>query len=305
VLPNPATRVPELPPPPTLVELVAGFAKREGCTDALFPGLRFFRCTMRSTFEKTQAPGPVLTVVAQGRKTVRWEGQELVYDPSRYFVLTGEGTFAGCVTEASAGRPYLAVCLSIPPDLIAKTLLALADGTPAAAEPGFPAYTAPLDSGMRDAVIRFLLAIDDPVERQVLAPLALEEIVFRLLRSDAAAAVRAAVGQSNDAAQIKKAMSFMRARATAPISVEDVARHVAMSPSHFAHRFRAVARVSPMRYLKQLRMDQARAVLLAGGARISEAAAQVGYESASHFTRDFKSTFGTAPAAYVRRFRSA
>ena len=67
------------------------------------------------------------------------------------------------------------------------------------------------------------------------------------------------------------------------------------------HRFRAVARVSPMRYLKQLRMDQARAVLLAGGARISEAAAQVGYESASHFTRDFKAYFGVPPAEYGRR----
>jgi len=97
----------------------------------------------------------------------------------------------------------------------------------------------------------------------------------------------------------------MRARLTQPISVDEVARSVAMSPSHFAHRFRAVARVSPMRYLKQLRLEQARLLLIGSGARARQAVASVGYESASHFARDFKQSFGASPAAYVRRFRSA
>jgi AraC-like DNA-binding protein len=76
-----------------------------------------------------------------------------------------------------------------------------------------------------------------------------------------------------------------------------------MSPSHFAHRFRALARVSPMRYLKQVRLTEARALMLAGHAGVAEAAARVGYESASHFARDFKSSFGAPPARYVRALR--
>ncbi|MGZ3437923.1 MAG: helix-turn-helix domain-containing protein, partial [Polyangia bacterium] len=119
------------------------------------------------------------------------------------------------------------------------------------------------------------------------------------------AVLRAAVARDRDADSIQQAMLFMRAHATRPLSVEEVARHVAMSPSHFAHRFRAVARTSPMRYLKQVRLLDARALLLADGLRVNEAAARVGYESASHFTRDFKSYFGATPADYVRRFRIA
>jgi AraC-like DNA-binding protein len=95
----------------------------------------------------------------------------------------------------------------------------------------------------------------------------------------------------------------MRRNAAQALSVEDIARHVAMSPSHFAHRFRAVARVSPMRYLKHVRMSDAREIMIATGARVAEAASRVGYESPSHFTRDFRSHFGAAPAEYVRRFR--
>jgi AraC-like DNA-binding protein len=137
------------------------------------------------------------------------------------------------------------------------------------------------------------------MERKILAPLIVEEIVFRLLRSDAAAIVRRAVTHEQDA-HIQAAMRFIRENSTRRLSVKEMARHVAMSPSHFAHRFRAVARVTPMRYLKQVRLQEARRLLLADGLRIAETATRVGYESASHFARDFKSWFGTTPGALVR-----
>jgi AraC-like DNA-binding protein len=121
-----------------------------------------------------------------------------------------------------------------------------------------------------------------------------------LLRSDAAAAIRSAVPRGPDGASVARGIRFIRDNAHRPLSVAEVARHVAMSPSHFAHRFRAVARVSPMRYLKQVRMAEARQLMLAGGLRAAEAAARVGYQSASHFARDFKAIFGAAPAAPSR-----
>jgi AraC-like DNA-binding protein len=287
-----------------LGRLIAAGARAEGCTDALFPGVRYARYLAPSSFYKDHAVGPVLIVVAQGRKVARWGAGELAFDPSHHLVVTGEGSFEGRVVEASADRPYLGVMVLLPPDVVAKVLLALAGTEPAVAAETLPAFLAPLDQALTDNVVRFLQAVEDPVARAVVAPLALEEIVFRLLRSDAAAVVRSAVGQAHDAIQIQKAMSFMRVHLAEPISVEDVARNVAMSASHFAHRFRAVARVSPKRYLKQLRLERARQLLIGNGTRASEAGASVGYESASHFARDFKQTFGAAPAAYVRRFRS-
>ena len=108
-----------------------------------------------------------------------------------------------------------------------------------------------------------------------MAPLAVEELVFRLLRSDAAAAVYGAI-RAGDARPITEAMRLMRMQAFRRLSVEAIARQVAMSPSHFAHRFRAIARMSPMRFVKEVRLDAARTLLLSEGARASDVALRVG-----------------------------
>ncbi|WP_437669958.1 AraC family transcriptional regulator N-terminal domain-containing protein [Sorangium sp. So ce131] len=282
--------------------LIASQAEAEGCTDAAFPGMRFVRVSRPSTCRILHALGPTLMVVGQGRTTARFSDHELEYDASRYAVVATEAAFEEAVTEADSASPYLAMSLEIPPDAIAKVLLALADAGAEPAAEAATAFVSDLDAPIEDAVVRLLRAIRDPVERRIVAPLALEELVFRLLRSEAAAMVRGAVRRDRDADKIQAAMRFLRANLERPLSVEDVARHVAMSPSHFAHRFRAVARASPMRYLKQLRLLHARALLLSG-LRASEVAQRAGYESASHFTRDFKRCFGAAPGDYAARFR--
>jgi AraC-like DNA-binding protein len=128
----------------------------------------------------------------------------------------------------------------------------------------------------------------------------MDEILFRLLRSDAAAAVRSGVGASADAHRIIESMQFIREHHAKKLDVQKVARHVAMSPSHFAHRFRAVARISPMRFLREVRLDRARALLFENGARASDVALQVGFESPAHFTREFKRRFGTPPSHVLR-----
>jgi AraC-like DNA-binding protein len=283
--------------------LVSAHATADGCTDALYPGVHFYRFSRPESFRKTHTKGSTFTAVVQGRKVARMSGVELFYDPCRYLVITGETEFEGTILEASRERPYLAVILDIPADLVAKTLLGLAEADVEPLEEGVPAFVADLDAPIKGAVIRLLRAIDDPIERRFVAPLVMEELVFRLLRCNAAAVLRSAVRRDRDAEAVSRAMHFMRRNAAQALSVEDIARHVAMSPSHFAHRFRAVARVSPMRYLKHVRMSDAREIMIATGARVAEAASRVGYESPSHFTRDFRSHFGAAPAEYVRRFR--
>ena len=180
--------------------------------------------------------------------------------------------------------------------------MALADGSDSRSAPSVSAFTAPLEATLAEPLARLLNAVDDPVERRTLAPLAVEELVFRLLRSDAATAMRGAL-RPRDARPITEAMRLMRLQAFQPLSVEAIARQVAMSPSHFAHRFRVVARMSPMRFVKAVRLDAARTLLLSDGVRASEVALRVGYESAAHFSRDFKRRFGTSPARYARRPR--
>jgi len=285
-----------------LTELVDAAATTEGTTHTAIPGLIVHRISKRTTFEKWRAFGPSFSVVVKGKKVSSYGGQQLSYDRSNYFVVTGEADFVGNVVEAE----LLAFCYQIPAEIVAETLLALADDVPAARDEAIPpAFVVPIDRAIAECSLRLLRAERDPLERKLVAPLVIREIVFRLLRSDAATALRGAVGRDEESVKIGTAMRFIRDNIGRPLAVEDLARHVAMSPSHFAHRFRAIVRMSPMRYVRQLRLQHARRWMVADGLRVNEAATRAGYESTSHFTRDFKSEYGAAPGEYTKRFRQA
>lgn len=288
--------------------LVAERARAPGRCDPLFPGVHFYRATELFRARYTLGFGPHVSVVAQGRKVARFGALELAYAPCHYLVVTGDGMMESELLEASVDHPYLSITIELPCDVIAKTLLALADAdastiVPTDADPP-PAFVGPVDRTIKDTIARYVRACEDPLEQRLVAPHVLEELVFRLLRGDAAAVLRGAVGRDPDAGAIQRAMRFMRERSTHALSVEDVARHVGMGASHFAHRFRAVAQTSPMRYLKQLRLHDARALMLAESLRVAEVATRVGYESTSHFARDFKTHFGATPSEYLRQFRA-
>jgi AraC-like DNA-binding protein len=291
------------PTPDPFVALVAAHAIREGVTEAPYPGVRFLRFSRPTTFAKADFLGPTLTIVAQGVKRTRLGDHELTYDPGRWLVTVGDGCCAGSVLEATGARPYLAVHLEIPAEVVAKVLHALAEADASPAPEPAPAFVSVVDEGIKAVVDRFLRAIDDPLERRIVAPLVLEELVFRLFRSDAAALVRRAVRRDQETVTVEQAMRYVRANLASAHTVEALAKQVRMSPSHFAHRFRAVARVSPMKYVKQARMLEAQRLLMTEPLRVGEVAVRVGYESAAHFTRDFKRTFGATPLAYARRVR--
>jgi AraC-like DNA-binding protein len=290
-----------------LVELLRARMPAPGTTVSALPGVWLFRA------DQPTPPGPARTstmtaaFAAQGKKRVRVDGVDLGYDDRSYLVVRGETSFESSIVEASPRRPYLAVGIQIPPDVVVHTLLALAESrsAPPPVVHAASAFSAPLDDRLVGALTRLIACVDDPAERHVLAPLVLREMVFHLLRSDAADVLRPAAGGCADHGRIRQAMTYIEQRAADRLSVDGIARHVAMSPSHFAHRFREVAQLSPMQYLKHVRLDRARVLLLASGQGASEVARAVGYASAAHFTRDFKRQFGLAPTGYARSFARA
>jgi AraC-like DNA-binding protein len=276
--------------------LALGLARGEGHTPLMFPDLCLYRFDAPTTFVKAATFGVTLGAVLQGAKRLRFGDRALTVDPTGLVVVTRESEHQVSVIQATRRQPYLGVALCFGPERVARALLALteAGGTPA--RESVPAFMLEWDAGLIDALERLLRALADPLDRKLLAPLAVDEILFRLLRSEAAAAVRAGVGPAADARRILEAMRFIRENHAEKLSVDQLARHTAMSPSHFAHRFRAVARVSPMRYLREVRLDAARVRLLGNGSRVSEVAIEVGFESPAHFTREFKRRFGVSPS---------
>lgn len=278
-------------------ELVHELAPGEGHTALRAPDICLYRFSAPTTYVKAAHYGITLGIVVDGAKRVRAGGQELVVDPGRLIVLTREGEHQAQVIEATRARPYLGLGICFQPESVARALLALAEAGGATEAPdGPPAFTLPPDDGLGDAVERLLRTVADPLDRKLLAPLILDEILLRLLRTEAAAAVRGSVGSAGDADRILGAMQYIRQNLTDKLTVDKLARLAGMSPSHFAHRFSAVARTSPMRYLRGVRLDAARVRLLGRGARVSQVAVDVGFESAAHFTREFKRRFGQSPS---------
>ena len=277
----------------------------EGRSDSLYPGLRYYRFTRPAQYRKTQLLMPGIVVVLQGKKTAKFGNRSLSYDELNYLVLGGESVCDGTVVEAGSDYPYLAIHLDLPPDILVKALIALADTRPSSQLTEVTeTFVSPIDSKVLEAFTRLLPATDDATDRHLIAPLVVEEIIVRLLRSEAAMAIRSAVGITRTAVRIQMAIQFIRENFSQALSVDQLANHVALSPSHFAHSFREISGISPMRYLRNVRLDEARSLMLGAGMRAGEAAEKVGFESAAHFTREFKSRFDASPTEYVRRMRT-
>ena len=285
-----------------LRDQVAARAKAEGRTDSPYPGLRYYRFSAPIEYRKTQVLNPGVVVVLQGSKSVRLAANTLSYDERSCLVLGAAAVCHGTVVQASAQLPYLAIHLDLPPALLVKSLIALeqARASPPPAQQQSETFVAPVDVHVLDALLRLLASSDAVLDRATIAPLVVEEIVVRLLRSEAAGAIRDAAIVTRAAGRIQKSMQFIQAQLQRPLSVAELAAQAAMSPSHYAHTFRQVAGVTPMRYLREARLDAARALLL-GGLRPSEAAARTGFDSSAHFTREFRRRFEASPSEYLRR----
>lgn len=286
--------------------MVAQRAKVPGRTDSLYPGLRYYRFHENQQFQKMQRLVPGVVVVLQGSKTATIAGRNLHYDPNSCLVLGREALCKATVVCADAHSPYLAIHLDLPSALLSKTLGTLAEVVSEIprATVNDAQFVAPVDLRVLEALVRLLPATEDALERHTIAPLILEEIVVRLLRSDAAYALRNAMFSGFTIKRIHDSMERIRTQLTQALTVNELAQEAAMSPSHYAHSFRMVAGVSPMRYLRDMRLDAARALLLDGQLRVGDVGLRVGFENPAHFSREFKRRYEFSPAEYVCRLQA-
>jgi len=287
---------PEAHPLARVRDLAAALAPDEHHGVLHFRDVCLYRFSSPSTFSKAATFGVTLGAVLEGENQFRSGAHELTVDPRHLLVVTRESEIELAVTRATPEAPSRSLHVCFGPDRVASALLKLAEAGGVAEGDAPTAFVLPPQERIVHALERLVTALADPVEAKLLAPLTIDELLFLLLRTDAAATIRAGVGKPADAERILDTMQFVRAHYAEKLSVERLAKHAGMSPSHFAHRFRAIARVSPMRYLRGVRLDRARTLLAEGSARVAEAALEVGFESPAHFTREFKRRFGMAPS---------
>ncbi len=246
-----------------------------------------------------------LAVTAQGDKQVLFGERVLGYRPGQSMLTTVELPVVSHVTRASVREPYLALLLRLDPRsvLAAAAAMKLPRSDPADAPVEISVER--LDPALLDALRRLVDLLDEPALLPHLAPLIQQEIAARLLVGPHAAHLRQLLGDRTPAERIAHAVTWMKENIASPIRIETLAAEAHMSLSAFRQHFRAVTGMSPLKYRKQLRLQEARQLLLNRNLDAGRAAGLVGYESASQFSRDYSRLFGAPPQRDLRRLREA
>jgi len=160
----------------------------------------------------------------------------------------------------------------------------------------------PTDDDLIDAIVRLVRLLDSPGDLQFMEPLIIREIVYRVLRGGQGPRLRHLVS-GGDARRISRAIGYLRENFEQPLRIDDLARDLGMSVSGFHHHFKSVTAMSPLQFQKQIRLQEARRLMLGGDMDAASAGFRVGYEDPSYFSRDYKKLFGAPPQRDIARLR--
>lgn len=264
----------------------------------------FLARSSKSTESVQSLYQPAFCLVVQGGKRVLLGEEVLSYDPGHYLIFTVDLPVVFQVEEASKERPYFGCRLNLDPPLVASVMMESAFQTRKADASAKAIGVSPLDADLLDAVVRLTRLVDNPIERKVLAPLIIKEIVYRLLVRGQGARLGHLLGSSRgDTRRISRAIWHLRQHFDEPLKIEETAQELGMSVSGFHHHFKSVTSMSPLQFQKQIRLQEARRLMLGDDLDAASAGFRVGYEDPSYFSRDYRKLFGAPPQRDIARLR--
>ncbi|AJD47235.1 AraC family transcriptional regulator [Isoalcanivorax pacificus W11-5] len=290
-----------------LAEQVMEHITEEGVVSTAIPGLELLRANGATSCTSTVYE-PALCVIAQGQKTVQLGDREIIYGPLSYMVSSVHLPVVGQVLQASEDEPYLAVKLTIDPQEVADLILELGDDMPlhediACSEVACGLCIAQVDFGILEAMTRMVSLLGSPTDARMLAPLARREIIYRALMGEMGARMRDFAAADSQAHRVSRVIALLKDRFAEPLRIRELADNVNMSESTLFHTFKQVTRMSPLQFQKKLRLHEARRLMLTEGLEAATASYRVGYESPSHFSREYSRMFGAPPRADVIKLR--
>lgn len=247
---------------------------------------------------------PAVCIVAQGAKRSIAGDAILSYAPGDYLTVSVDLPVIGEVTVASPDEPYLCVKLELSPALLGDLMLQGGVQSPSDGDPDLGLAVSVASGDILDATIRLVTLLDRPDAVPVLAPLYERELCYFLLNGAQGRRLRQMALAEGRTAQITKAIHWIGTQFREPISIEDAAAVAGMSTSAFHHHFKAVTALSPLQYQKQLRLQEARRLMVSDGGDATTAAFAVGYSSSQQFSREYARLFGAPPQRDVTRLRA-
>ena len=242
-------------------------------------------------------------ITAQGTKEVFLGGHRYQYDPYSYLLSTAELPIVSRVLAASQEQPYLGLRIIINPAVIGSVMVEMGQLPPRSQAPARAIEVSPLDVTLLDAVVRLARLLDSPTEARLLLSLISREIIYRLLAGEQGHRLRQMTILGGHTHRIAQAVEKICREFNQPLYVEEIARGIGMSVSGFHYHFKSVTAMSPLQFQKQLRLQEARRLMIGEALDATTAGFRVGYDDTSHFNRDYKRLFGVPPMRDVERLR--
>lgn len=289
-----------------LAHLLARFELDEGLTPSRLDGVCFFK-TAHDLPRTPLIYEPGIYVVAQGHKIGYLGDRQFRYDADNYLVVSMATPFE-CEALGSSEEPVMGIYLGMNIPMLHELALRLGQETPHQrylnGTPPSSLDSTRMDSEMKSAVIRLVKALESKVEADILGPGVVKEIFYHVLMGGLSSSLFALLNQNCNFARIARTLKVIHCDYRKKLDVESLAETANMSISTYHRAFKEITTDSPMQYLKKVRLNKARDLLLQEQTKTYIAAEQVGYESQSQFSREFKRYFGQGPANLIREMRA-
>jgi AraC-like DNA-binding protein len=285
-----------------LAKIIKSHTSQDGGHETAIPALFFSR------YSNAAGPfygvtNPSLCIVVQGMKQALLSQELFRYGPADYLVSSVNLPIIGRVTEASSEVPYLALKLEFTPNEILEVLGDFQIGMSKKENRKRGMYVNLIELPLLDAVTRFLRLLDHPEDIPILSPLIKKEIIYRVLQGRHGEVLGQIAVEGSSTYQISDAIEHIMNHYDKPIRVEELADIANMGVSSLHRLFKEVTAMSPIQFQKQLRLQQARHLLLAEVAGAADVAFRVGYESPSQFSREYSRLFGLPPKEDMKRLK--
>jgi len=287
-----------------LASIIARFATEDGEYRTPIDGLNLYRQSAATVWQHG-AYRPCYAIVVQGRKTLTVGTDTYHYGVGEYILTALDLPVSSQVTNVGSDTPYLCFSMALDGERL-KELLSRVNVPRQAvtAEPLRGLAVNAASPELLDASLRLLRLLDQPEDISAMAPLIEQEILYRLLtgpNGPRLLQVAMAESQSN---RVARAVAWLRGNFEQPLRIEELAERVGMSVSSLHHHFKAVTAMSPMQYQKQLRLHEARRLMIVEQLDVGSAGHRVGYQSPSQFSREYSRLYGLPPLKDVEAMRN-
>ena len=284
-----------------MAELLEALAQREGFSQTLLDGVQ----VIKSSHTQPQRPivyRPCIVIVVQGRKVGYFGDSIVTYDPDNYLVLSVPMPFECAIAKADEQEPFLALSVDVDASVLGELVMELGHFASDVPKP-CAAYSSRPTQKLRDAALRLAELLQSQEDTRILGRQAVREIHYRVLQGEQSPMLLAMTGVRGVFSHIARALHRIHAEYHNPLDVQFLASEANMSVPVFHRHFKTITSLSPIQYLKSIRLHKARMLMAQNGHSVKTAAAEVGYASQSQFSREFKRFFGTSPMEETARTR--